>query len=173
MSWLVAVCRPSQERRALAGLEERGIWAWLPMRSVEFKTRHMRKTAVRQYPLFPGYLFAREPEACALDRRSTAPGAEILYGVDGVRGLLCNDFRPLRLSDPQVEALRRDVDTPAPIVEDVWRIGETIIVTDGPFASLPGTVTRLPKRGIIAVLLNIFGGATPVEMETCQLRRVA
>lgn len=52
----------------------------------------------------------------------------------------------------------------------LFAIGQVVTVTEGPFASFPGTVEEMDAvRGRLKVAVNIFGRATPVELEFTQV----
>ena len=53
------------------------------------------------------------------------------------------------------------------------QVGETILITDGPFKDLEGKVNSVDKeRGKINVLVSMFGRETPVELDFLQIRKI-
>ena len=51
--------------------------------------------------------------------------------------------------------------------------GDNVTINEGPFASYEGTVDEvLPERGIVRVLVTIFGRQAPVELEYWQIAKV-
>ncbi|MDX3929208.1 MAG: transcription termination/antitermination protein NusG [Shinella sp.] len=54
-----------------------------------------------------------------------------------------------------------------------FMVGEHVRVCDGPFASFPGVVTAIDEKLFrISVEVNIFGRATPVELDLAQIEKV-
>jgi transcription termination/antitermination protein NusG len=50
--------------------------------------------------------------------------------------------------------------------------GDTITVTEGPFAEFTGTVEEVrPEKGKVKVLISIFGRNTPVELDFAQIQK--
>ena len=52
-------------------------------------------------------------------------------------------------------------------------MGESITVMDGPFATLPATISEImPEQGKLKVLVSIFGRETPVELAFNQVQKI-
>ena len=51
-----------------------------------------------------------------------------------------------------------------PITTD-FKVGESIMIRDGSFAGLPGTISEIkPESGKLTVLVSLFERETPVEL---------
>ena len=54
----------------------------------------------------------------------------------------------------------------------VFEPGEMVKINDGPFMSSSGVVQSIdPDRGRLTVMVSIFGGETPVDLEYWQVER--
>jgi transcriptional antiterminator NusG len=65
--------------------------------------------------------------------------------------------------------------TPAkgPVVEVDFEVGESVTVMDGPFATLPATISEVNADGQkLKVLVSIFGRETPVELSFSQVSKI-
>ena len=52
----------------------------------------------------------------------------------------------------------------------LFQVGETVKIVDGPFANFTGTVDEImPDKGRLRVKVEIFGQATPVELDYLQV----
>src|SRR5205807_664500 len=60
-----------------------------------------------------------------------------------------------------------------PSVEVDFEVGESVTVMDGPFATLPATISEVnADNQKIKVLVSIFGRETPVELSFTQVSKI-
>jgi transcriptional antiterminator NusG len=60
-----------------------------------------------------------------------------------------------------------------PTVEIDFQVGESVTVMDGPFATLPATISEVNADGQkLKVLVSIFGRETPVELSFSQVSKI-
>jgi transcriptional antiterminator NusG len=58
-------------------------------------------------------------------------------------------------------------------VEVDFEVGESVTVTDGPFDTLPATISEINAEGQkLKVLVSIFGRETPVELSFNQVAKI-
>jgi transcriptional antiterminator NusG len=58
-----------------------------------------------------------------------------------------------------------------PVVD--FEVGESVTVMDGPFATLPATISEVNADGQkLKVLVSIFGRETPVELSFTQVSKI-
>ncbi|HEY0636651.1 MAG TPA: transcription termination/antitermination protein NusG [Pseudonocardiaceae bacterium] len=60
-----------------------------------------------------------------------------------------------------------------PAIEVDFEVGESVTVMDGPFATLPATISEVNADGQkLKVLVSIFGRETPVELSFSQVSKI-
>jgi transcriptional antiterminator NusG len=132
-----------------------------------------------QRKVFPGYILVR------MDLNDESWGA--VRNTPGVTGFVGATSRPSPLTlDEVVKILapttqratpvsRRDAaSTDKPQAAQVdYEIGESVTVMDGPFATLPATISEIdPMHQKLHVLVSIFGRETPVELSFSQVSKI-
>jgi len=134
-----------------------------------------------QRKVLPGYILVRmelnDPSWSAV--RNT-PGVTGFVGATSKPSPLTID-EVLKFLLPQVEEAKPAADgkgkaaTPAkgPVVEVDFEVGESVTVMDGPFATLPATISEVNADGQkLKVLVSIFGRETPVELSFSQVSKI-
>ena len=126
-----------------------------------------RKVVKRQ--VFPGYVLVR------MDL--TDESWSCVRNTPGVTGFVGNAHHPSPLTLTEVENILapRPVkkDGKAQIVNVDFTINESVTVMDGPFATLPATISEImPEQGKLKVLVSIFGRETPVELHFNQVQKI-
>ena len=126
-----------------------------------------RKVVKRQ--VFPGYVLVR------MDL--TDESWSCVRNTPGVTGFVGNAHHPTPLSLDEVEKIL----APRPVKKDgkpeirhvEFEIGESVTVMDGPFATLPATISEImPEQAKLKVLVSIFGRETPVELGFNQVQKI-
>jgi len=119
--------------------------------------------------VFPGYVLVR------MDL--TDESWSCVRNTPGVTGFVGNAHHPSPLSLSEVE----NILAPRPVKKsdkaDIklvdYEIGESVTVMDGPFATLPATISEImPEQGKLKVLVSIFGRETPVELSFNQVQKI-
>jgi transcriptional antiterminator NusG len=128
----------------------------------------------------PGYVLVR------MDLTDESWGA--VRHTPGVTGFVGNAHQPVPLSlDEVFTMLAPDVESPAaaatgtggaagkpkePQVVD-FQVGESVTVMEGPFETLPATISEInPDTQKLKVLVSIFGRETPVELSFAQVAKI-
>lgn len=59
------------------------------------------------------------------------------------------------------------------VFEVAFEVGESVIVTDGPFETLPATIAEIhPETQKLQVLISLFGRDTPAELSFTQVAKI-
>jgi len=134
-----------------------------------------------QRKVFPGYILVR------MELNDESWGA--VRNTPGVTGFVGATSRPSPLSLDEVVKILAPATKKAaavasggkaaaagekPRVEVVdYQIGESVTVMDGPFATLPATISEIdPVHQKLHVLVSIFGRETPVELAFSQVSKI-
>ncbi|MCW2542897.1 MAG: NusG antitermination factor [Frankiales bacterium] len=115
----------------------------------------------------PGYLFVR------MDLTDESWSA--VRNTPGVTGFVGQTSRPTPLTiDEVVKQLSAPKQKPVVAQKAVdFEVGESITVTDGPFATLPATINEISLDSQkLKVLVSIFGRETPVELSFNQVAKL-
>ena len=131
-----------------------------------------------QRKVLPGYILVRmelnDPSWSAV--RNT-PGVTGFVGATSKPSPLTVD-EVMKFLLPQVEQARPAAGKLAaaaakPVVEVDFEVGESVTVMDGPFATLPATISEVNADGQkLKVLVSIFGRETPVELSFSQVSKI-
>ena len=116
---------------------------------------------------FPGYVLVK------MDL--TDEVFHLIKNTPKVTGFLGSGSKPMPVSEKEIQRIvgtvEEGAERPKPTIR--FDIGETVKVTDGPFASFDGVVESVDEeRARLNVSVYIFGRATPVELEYDQVEKV-
>ncbi|QQM67696.1 transcription termination/antitermination protein NusG [Actinomyces weissii] len=71
------------------------------------------------------------------------------------------------------EGARTQVAAGGQVYEVAFEVGESVMVTDGPFESLPATIAEIhPDTQKVQVLISLFGRDTPAELSFNQVAKI-
>ena len=159
--WYVAQLKPNSHRIALGHLERQGFVAFVPMHATTERLRGAFRT--RSKPLFPGYVFLQFDPAAA--------GWSKINATRGVTRLICSGAVPRPVPEGVMQALLARADAAGSgTTEAVFDPGDTVAVTQGPFADFVATVEKMSADERVWVLLELMGRETRVAVPAAQLR---
>ena len=144
----------------------------VPMEEVT-EIKNAQRKIVRRVRI-PGYVLVR------MDLTDESWGA--VRHTPGVTGFVGHTHQPVPLTVDEVFSMLAPSLEPktsaqaaranAEIKVD-FTIGESVTVTDGPFDTLPATISEInPENQKLKVLVSIFGRETPVELSFSQVAKI-
>ena len=190
--WYVIHSYAGYENRVKANLENRTqslnmedyiFQVEVPMEEVT-EIKNAQKKTVRRVRI-PGYVLVR------MDLTDESWGA--VRHTPGVTGFVGHTHQPVPLSLDEVFGMLAPTmleDSPAkpsaggaggaiggasaqPSIEVDFEVGESVTVTDGPFDTLPATISEINAEAQkLKVLVSIFGRETPVELSFNQVAKI-
>jgi transcriptional antiterminator NusG len=150
----------------------------VPMEEVT-EIKNGQKKLVRRVRM-PGYVLVR------MDLTDESWGA--VRHTPGVTGFVGNAHQPVPLSvdevftmlAPNLEvpsetagAAAAQAAAPKPVAVVDFEVGESVTVMEGPFETLPATISEInPDTQKLKVLVSIFGRETPVELSFSQVAKI-
>jgi transcriptional antiterminator NusG len=119
--------------------------------------------------IYPGYVLVR------MDL--TDESWSVVRNTPGVTGFVGNAHNPSPLSMDEVEKILAPRPKKAADKADIkfvdFEVGESVTVMDGPFATLPASISEImPEQAKLKVLVSIFGRETPVELSFTQVQKL-
>lgn len=164
--------RDKLERRlAAAGLEEKVPNVLVPTETVsEIKGGRKR---VLQRKLYPGYIMVE----MVLDEENRIPEDVwfLIRETQGVGDFVGATRQPVPMEPHEVERVlngMRDTED-APQLKINFKVGDRVKINDGPFESYNGVVDDVNEiKGMVRVIVTIFGRETPVELEYWKVEEV-
>ncbi|MET9603897.1 transcription termination/antitermination protein NusG [Streptomyces sp. NPDC006512] len=187
--WYVIHTYAGYEKRVKANLEQRAVslnveefiyQAEVPEEEI-VQIKNGERKNVRQNKL-PGYVLVR------MDLTNESWG--VVRNTPGVTGFVGNAYDPYPLTLDEIvkmlapeakekadKAAAEAAGLPAPAVKRTievldFEVGDSVTVTDGPFATLQATINEInPDSKKVKGLVEIFGRETPVELSFDQIQK--
>ncbi|MFE4635241.1 transcription termination/antitermination protein NusG [Streptomyces sp. NPDC056773] len=187
--WYVIHTYAGYEKRVKANLEQRAVslnvedfiyQAEVPEEEI-VQIKNGERKNVRQNKL-PGYVLVR------MDLTNESWG--VVRNTPGVTGFVGNAYDPYpltldeivkmlapELQEKAAKQAAEEAGLPAPAVKRAievldFEVGDSVTVTDGPFATLQATINEInPDSKKVKGLVEIFGRETPVELSFDQIQK--
>lgn len=112
---------------------------------------------------FPGYILIE----AQLDKKII----DIILSIPSVMGFLGSRNKPQPLRPDEVERVigKIKAEEKGERIETPFKVGDPIVITNGPFAKMKGTVQEVNSEKMkLKVMVSIFGRKTPVEIDFTQ-----
>ncbi len=151
--WYVAYCKPRKEECAQYHLERKGLEVFYPRLLLPEAGRLQRRVV----PLFPNYLFVRMHIAEQYGLVKWSPGVKRLVSVAG---------EPTPLHEGIVSFLMSQANQQGMIYAcSNLRVGQEVVVTDGPLAGLVGVIQEPPdSKARVKLLLTLLKRHVKVDV---------
>lgn len=160
-SWCLVHTKPRQEDLALVNLERQGYECYLPQLRIERVRR--RKAEIATEPMFPRYLFVR------LDSSDQGKSWSPIRSTLGVSQLVHFGGRAAKVDDTLVDLLRhweRAMPT-----EAMFHSGDSVVITDGPFAGIEAIYQTTDAERRAFILLEILSKPVSMHIDIGRLRK--
>ncbi len=173
-TWYTVKVQPEREEKIrnlmLEQIKSKGLGEQIreiliPKESVQ-EIRSGKKRIVEQ-KTYPGYLF--------IEMDFSDEAWYVINDTSGVSGFVsANPHEPVPLPEEEINRILDSVDSekekPKPKVE--FEAGHKVRIKEGPFENFEGLVEEVyPEKGVVRVVVHIFGRSTPVELEFYQVER--
>jgi transcription antitermination factor NusG len=158
-SWFAVWTRSRHERLVCKELAAKQIDTFLPTftRVSRWKDRSKRI----EWPLFPGYCFARFSPLRFLS----------VAQCTGVVAVLSEGSQPVPVPDTEIEALQRLVHSglaydPCPLI----KVGTMVRVVSGPLTGVIGRLVRKGPQDHLMLAVDILNSGARVQVSACDIR---
>jgi len=117
--------------------------------------------------IYPGYII--------VEMELTDETWFLVKETPGIGDFVGSDRAPLPMAPHEVESLLTGMKETEeqPQLKIEYNVGDRVKIREGPFANFNGIVDQVnPAKGMVRVIVTIFGRETPVEMEYWQVEPV-
>lgn len=160
--WYALYTRSRHEKVVAEELVQREIESFLPFREVVSQWKDRRKSV--QFPLFPGYLFARFP---LRERRLDILKLSSVVRIIGFNG------EPLPIPDEQVQAVKTLVFSTLPFDPHPYvAAGDRVRIIRGPLRGLTGFLAEKKTRCRFIVSVDLIQQAVACEVDAMAVEKI-
>ena len=158
-AWYAVWTRSRHEQVVRQQLEQKGIEAFLPTITRWSRWKDRKKQI--EWPLFPGYCFAR------FDGTQRLP----VLTCSGVVNIVSFDGEIVAIPEHEISAIRRLVESdlqfdPCPLIRE----GMMVEVTHGPLKGVIGRLVRKGAHARLVLSVDLIGQAVSVEVDAADVR---
>jgi transcription antitermination factor NusG len=157
--WFAIWTRSRHEQVVRQQLERKGVETFLPTILKWSRWRDRKKQI--EWPLFPGYCFARFEAADRLP----------ILKCTGVVNIVSFDGEPAPIPELELAGIRRLVESdlafdPCPLIHE----GDMVEVTHGPLKGVVGRLVRKGARARLVLAVELIGQGVSVEVDAADVR---
>ena len=124
------------------------------------------KKRVKRKVFFPGYIL--------INMSKSKEAKYLIENTDGVINFVGPNGKPQALKDDEISRIKGEVEgrEGREIVIAPYKVGDSVKVTDGPFADFTGFVNEVNnEKQKVKVSVSIFGRPTPIELNFLQVEK--
>ena len=159
MAWYAVWTRSRHEQVVRDQLQRKGLEAFLPTITRWSRWKDRKKQI--DWPLFPGYCFAR------FDAAERLP----VLKCTGVVNIVSFDGDIVAIPEHEIESIRRLVESdlqfdPCPLIRE----GMMVEVTHGPLKGVVGRLVRKGAHARLVLAVDLIGQAVSVEVDASDVR---
>lgn len=127
---------------------------------------------VAEHKLYPGYVFIE----MEIETDGSIPERAwyLFKETQGVGDFIGQKNKPTPMAGKEIEKILAEAEKPesGPAVKVEFQKGDPVKIREGPFENFEGVVDEIfPDKGLVRVIVTIFGRATPLELEYWQLEK--
>lgn len=157
--WYALWTRSRHEQVVREQLEQKQIEAFLPTVTKWSRWKDRKKKI--DWPLFPGYCFAR------FDAKERLP----ILKCTGVVNIVSVSGEPAPIPDNEIASVRQLVDSdlaydPCPLIKE----GTMVEVMHGPLRGVVGRLVRKNEKARLVLSVNLIGQAVSAEVDAGDVR---
>ena len=131
------------------------------------------KERVHKRKLYPGYVFMElEPKD---DGRIPDEAWFVIKETMGVGDFIGTEGVPTPMRDTDVAKMLKEAEKPedTPNIKVEFEKGDIVKIREGAFENFEGVVDSIDtERGVVQVIVTIFGRSTPLDIEYWQIEKV-
>jgi len=159
VSWYAIWTRSRHEQVVREQLERKGVEAFLPTITRWSRWKDRKKQI--DWPLFPGYCFARFEPSTRLP----------ILKCSGVVNIVSFDGEPAPIPDHEIAGIRQLVESdlrydPCPLIRE----GMMVEVTHGPLRGVIGRLVRKGAHARLVLSVDLIGQAVSVEVDAADVK---
>ena len=158
-----AVVRNLKQRIESLGMEDKIFEVVVP-KETKIKMKGGKRADVEE-EIYPGYVLVNmiyDPDSWYVVRNTPR-----------VTGFVGAGVVPVPLDQSEIDALFARMGSKMIKHAIDLTVGESVIITDGPFKELEGRVGEVDtERGRVKVMVPMFGRETPVELDFLQIKKI-
>jgi len=160
-----------EKRVKAAGLDNVILQILVPTERVSEIRGGRRRVSSRK--LYPGYVMV-EVEVSE-EGEVSEEAWYLVRETPGIGDFIGAERRPVPMAEHEVEKMLGDAEEKeeAPRLVINFKEGESVKIKEGPFENFDGVVEEVnASKGLVKVIVTIFGRATPVELEYWQVEAI-